>query len=68
MLSMLTPSVLPDGTVTAVNYNPAVPVSVLNEILQWTSDGALRNEVIDRLRCRTVPHGYKPHSWSPGKY
>jgi hypothetical protein len=67
MLSMLTPSVLPDGTVTAVNYNPAVPVSVLNEILQWTSDGALRNEVIDRLRCRTVPHGYKPHSWSPGK-
>ena len=63
MLSMLTPSGkignlffcgLKDGTVNAVHYNPAVPASVLREIVQWMRDGACRAE------------GYEPHPWSPG--
>ena len=61
-------TVLPDGTVTAVHYNPAVPESVLSEIRQWTSDGAHRDDIVDRLRRRTVPPGYEYHLWSPGKY
>lgn len=65
-LAVLILAVLPDGTVTAKYHNPAVPVSVLDEIFQWINNGALMSDVIDRLRCRTVPPGYETHSWSPG--
>lgn len=59
-------AVNPDGSVTANLPNPAVPVDTLKEILQWRNGGAEEDDIIDRLRTRTVPEGYTPHPWSPG--
>ena len=54
-----------DGSITAVNPNPAVPESVLKEILEWKKSGATEDDIIGRLRIRTVPNGYPIHPWSP---
>lgn len=56
----------PDGTIVAVAPHPAVPTSLLREILSWRSEGATDLVVISKLRQRTVPEGYTPHPWNPG--
>lgn len=56
----------PDGTLGAQISNPAVPQTVLSEILSWRSEGATDMDVITRLRQRTVPSGYDIHSWIQG--
>ena len=63
---MLPYVVLHDGTVVAEHHNPAVPEAVLREILQLTAQGTAMEDIIDLLRCRTVPTGYIPHLWHPG--
>ena len=46
--------------------NPAVSTELLREILFWQSEGATMNDIIVRLRQRTVPPGYTPHTYVPG--
>ena len=46
-----------DGDVTAVLLNPAISVELL-EIKKWYAEGATIDDVIERLRLRTVPLGY----------
>lgn len=58
---------LPNGSIVAERHNPAVPNAVLRQIWEWKLQGATPEDVIDRLRSRTVPPGYVPHAWSPGK-
>lgn len=57
---------LPDGSVVGECYNVAVTTSLLVEIHDWMCNGATMIDVIDRLRTRTVPAGYTPHSWHIG--
>ena len=58
---------LPDRRIVAEYYNPAVPCCVLEEISGWLYHGATLEDAIDRLRLRTVPSGYKIHTWQPGE-
>jgi hypothetical protein len=67
MKAMLTPEVCPNGQVEAVLSNPAVPAALLTEISLWLSQGLQWNDIISRLRPRTVPPGYAYNSWKPGK-
>lgn len=46
--------------------NPAIPQQLLLEILLWKLEGAMDVDVIARLRERSVPQGYKFHTWQPG--
>ena len=59
---------MPDGSVVAKTANPAVPTALLQEVLTWQKQGISMSDIIDRLRSRTVPQGYIPHSWNPGIY
>ena len=52
-----------DGNITAVLSNPAVTVGLLKS---WYAEGATVNDVVERLRLRTVPCGYTIHSWTEG--
>jgi hypothetical protein len=51
-----------------VSANPAVPNSVLSEILSWRAEGATDMDIIIRLRQRTVPSGYTPLPWTQGMH
>jgi len=55
------------GCVTAVEPNPAVGSELLSEIKVWYEEHATTDDVIERLRLRTVPSGYAIHSWTEGK-
>ena len=57
---------LPNGTVVAESHNPAVPQYILNEIYSWMEQGACMEDVVERLRPRTVPCGYAFHNWRTG--
>lgn len=61
---LITPA-CPDGSVAAEVPNPAVTPELLKEILEWKRHGATINDVITRLRQRTVPTGYTIHMWQP---
>ena len=52
----------------AASPSPIVPASLLSEILSWRCEGATDMDVITRLRQRTVPTGYNPHPWKPGRF
>ena len=55
-----------NGTlVTTLPYEAVSPV-LLTEIQKWYSDGADEDDVIERLRLRTVPPGFKIHNWIEG--
>ena len=41
---------------------------VLSEIFAWKQEGATLDDVVTRLRVRTVPSGYTIHNWIDGKY
>lgn len=55
------------GIIEAEVVNRAVPTSVLKEILTWKEEGCTLDDVITRLRIRTVLSGYDYHTWSEGK-
>lgn len=55
-----------EGDVVAVVPNSAVSSTLLREIRTWMSDGATINDVLVRLRLKTVPTGYVIHNWEPG--
>ena len=57
---------LNDGNVAGMESVPFVSVSLLKEVHSWEKNGATFQEVVDRLRTRCVPPGYKPHPWSSG--
>ena len=57
----------PDGSVVAKVPNVAVSSKLLEEMLVWNKEGAAIDDVIIRLRQRTVPTGYAIHNWQPGK-
>lgn len=45
---------------------PHVDQSLLEEISNWESEGCTKEDVITRLRQRTVPHEYTYHPWTEG--
>jgi hypothetical protein len=47
--------------------NPAVGAALLKEILLWKLEGCSNDDVITRLRQRTVPEGYTIHPWIAGE-
>lgn len=53
-----------DGCVQALRYNPAISTETLMAILQWKRLGIDDEDVIERLRLKTVPSGYTPSVWS----
>ena len=55
-----------DGTVTTLESNTAISTELLSEIKKWYTEGATNDDVIERLRLRTVPPGYPIHSWIEG--
>ena len=55
-----------DRSVAAYLPNPAINTELLKEIQQWYDQGATVDDVIDRLRLKTVPPGYVTHSWIEG--
>ena len=48
--------------------NPAVPLDVLQSIYLWLSHDVTFDDIIDRLRPRTVPSGYTYSNWKTGTY
>ena len=56
-----------DGIIEAEVVNRAVPTKVLKEILTWKGEGCTIDDIVTRLRNRTVPSGYAHHMWSEGK-
>ena len=60
-------AVMEDGHVAAVQPNPAITDELLGDIKVWYDEGATSDDVIERLRLRTVPTGYAIHSWTEGK-
>ena len=54
-------SVLPNGMIVTSEPNPAVSAALLKEILLCKLEGCLNDDIIIRLRQRTVPEGYKFH-------
>jgi len=40
---------------------------LLTEIMVWKNEGASTDDVITRLRLRTVPSNYPVHNWIEGK-
>jgi len=59
---------LTDGTVVAELANEAVPQSVLHDIWNWREQGISKEDILHRLRTRTVPPGYTFHTWKSGTY
>jgi len=53
---------LENGTLTATLPYEAVSLVLLAEIQKWHSDGADKNDVIERLRLQIVPPGFKIHN------
>ena len=51
------------GDVIAEEHNPAVPRELLAEVLSLRKDGILMEDIVSRLRSRTVPSGYPYHPW-----
>ena len=55
-----------EGNISAALHNPAISGELLGEIDSWYTQGATIDDVIERLRLRTVPPGYTIHSWIEG--
>ncbi|XP_065893229.1 uncharacterized protein [Dysidea avara] len=69
MSGMIMPLLERDGRVVARVRNPAVNSDLLREVYQWNEEGATIDDVIERLRLRTVPPKYVGtiHTWIDGK-
>lgn len=48
--------------------SPAVQINTLKQIMEWQKGGAEEEDIVDRLRARTVPPGFVPNSWIPGTH
>ena len=48
--------------------NVIVHDELLWEIHQWRREGAENEDVIARLRPKTVPQGFTPQNWIPGRF
>ena len=57
-----------NGNLRAQIPNPAVSDELLTQIMAWKSEGARIDDIITRLRMRTVParHVHTIHSWIDG--
>ena len=44
-----------EGNISAALHNPAISGKLLGEIDSWYAQGATVDDVIERLRLRTVP-------------
>lgn len=55
-----------DGIIKATVHNPAVSSKLINEIAAWKEEDSTMEDVVTRLRARTVPRGYKYHTWIQG--
>ena len=55
-----------DGSVCSKRANPAVPPALMTEISQWAEAGVSMDDVVERLRTRTVPPGYPLFPWMAG--
>lgn len=53
---------------TAEMSNPAVGCNILKDIWKWKEEGCSQEDVIIKLRIKTVPAGYKYHTWHPGTH
>ena len=51
------------GDVVGEEHNCVVPREVLCEVLLLKRNGMTMEDIVSRLRCRTVPSGYPIHSW-----
>ena len=56
-----------DSTIIPELANPAVPQLILSVVHNWREHGATMEDIVDRLRPRTVSHGYVFHTWRAGK-
>ena len=54
-----------NGRLVAQSPNPAIS-SLLAEIWKWMNKKASLEDVVVRLRPRTVPNGYEYHTWKAG--
>lgn len=61
-------SVDAEGNIKARVANPAISNCLLSEVLSWNQEGARIEDVVARLRMRTVPSGYTIHNWIDGIY
>ena len=59
---------LPNGDITAEIPSDAVSKSLLLEIEEWMKEGAKYDDIICRLRPKTVPPGYPYSTWISGMY
>ena len=59
-------TVAKDGKVTAKVKNPAVTEEVLKSVYSWMMEVTIREDIIIRLRQKTVPSGNSYHYWSQG--
>ena len=47
---------------TAAVPNPAVSCDILKEIWKWKDEGFSQEDIIIKLRIKTVPAGYEYHT------
>lgn len=47
-------------------HNQAVSTELLSEIAEWKAEKCTEEDIVTRLRARTVPVGYEPHTWVKG--
>ena len=55
-----------DGSISAKCPDRAVSHSILKEIFEWKRSGVSMDDIVDRLRSRTVPSGNPIHPWILG--
>lgn len=55
-----------DRTYSAENSESPLPCDILQEVFQWKKSGLSIEDIISRLRPRTVPAGYSFHKWKSG--
>ena len=60
--------VKPNGSVEPLVANSAVSSTLLMTILSWLTENCSMDDIIVRLRQRTVPSGYTIHTWIPGEW
>ncbi len=55
------------GAIKAAKINPAISEDLLREILLWKEEGGCSmDDIVVRLRQRTVPSGFEIHTWFKG--
>lgn len=54
-----------NNEIVAKRFNPALSKTI-KEVWAWKEQDISEDDVIDRLRARTVPSGYPTHPWRKG--